>query len=145
MKKIVILTIIILIVIMSAIMYFYSTYQSKLIEAQKINKDYESYYDVELLGTTVISIINKTINLNNQNGISKKENGEYQENDTNSIIITVQFKGNEDKIYTYRMEAIAKQGTEAFVKNFGGFTFKCTKMEYHEKTKIVKSLFIEQI
>lgn len=145
MKKIVISIILLLIVIIAIIMYLYSTYQTNLIEVQKINSDYESYYNVELLGTTIISIINKTIDLNEKNDIPKKENGEYQENDTNSIIITVQFKGNEDKVYTYRMEAIAKQGSEAFIKNFAGISFKCTKIEYHEKTKMVKSLFIEQI
>lgn len=147
-KKIVIPLIIIVIVIttiITAIIFSINNYKSNLKEIQQLNSDYESYYNTELLGTTVISIINKTISLNEKNGIEKNNKGEYLENDTNSIIITVQFKGNEDKIFTYRMEAIGKQGSEAFVKNFGGFTFKCTKIEYHEKTKMVKSLFIEQI
>lgn len=144
-KKIVISFIIVLIVIISVSTYCYNSYQKELNEAQKLNKDYESYYNIELLGTSIISIINKSIYLNEKNGIEKNEKGEYIPNDTNSINITVQFIGNEEKIYTYKMEAIAKQGTEAFVKNFGGITFKCTKIEYHEKTKKVKNLFIEQI
>jgi len=144
-KKVIISFIIILIAVISVTTYYYYTYKVQSNEIQKINKDYESYYDIELLGTNIISIINKTINLNEKNGIAKNEKGEYQENDTNSIIVTVQFIGQNNEIFTYRMEAIAKQGTEAFVQNFGAITFKCTKIEYHEKTKMVKSLFIEQI
>ena len=48
-----------------------------------------------------------------------------------SIIIEVKFI-EADQIF--RMEAIAKQGSEAFIKNYNTMSFKCIKKEYHEKT-----------
>ncbi len=145
MKKIIISFIIIAIIVITAVVYCNNVYQSKLRELQKVNSDYESYYNVEVLGTDIISIINKTIDLNEKNEVAKNEKGEYQENDTNSIIITVKFKGKDDEEFIYRMENIARQGSIEFVKNFGAISFKCTNIEYHEKTKAVKSLFIEQM
>ena len=144
-KKKVIFFIIIIVVIATAVIYYIGNYQMQLNELKKINSNYELYYDKEILGTDIISIINKTMDWNEQNDIPKNEKGEYQENDTNSIIITVKFKGIEDQEFIYRMEAIAKQGSVEFVKNFGGITFKCTNIEYHEKSKMIKSLFIEQM
>lgn len=107
------------------------------------NKPYETYYKQEILGTTLISIINKAIDDNEKNGVDKpKECIYYQENETNSIKITVQFLEADKPIY---MEDIAKQTSETFISFFATASFKCTKIEYHEKTNYVKSLYFEQI
>ncbi len=146
MKKIIITLIILLIVVISAILYFYYQYQNNVQIMGSINKEYESFYQNQTYGTNVMSLMNKAIDNNNKNGISKNDKGYYIENDTNSIKITIKFKGEkEDEFFEYSMEQIAKQGSEAFIKNFGAIEFKCTNIEYHEKTHIVKYMYFEQI
>ena len=43
------------------------------------------------------------------------------------------------------MEAISSLGPEKFIKNYNSMKFKCTKKEYHEKTKYIKYMLFEQI
>lgn len=107
------------------------------------NKTYESYYEQEILGTTLISIINKTIDQNEKNAIPKEQNSIYYiDNGENSIQIQVKFLESDNII---KMEDIEQQETENFVKYFATSTFKCTNIEYHPKTNMVKSLYFEQI
>lgn len=145
MKKIIITLAIIIICIVCITLYFIYQNNQNLQIMREANQDYESFYQKETYGTNVMSLMNKAINDNQKNAIAKDDKGNYIENDTNSIIITVQFKGQDDEIFEYRMEQIAKQGSEAFIKNFGAISFKCTKIEYHEKTKIIKSMYFEQL
>ena len=49
-----------------------------------------------------------------------------------------------DSDTTYSIEKIYSLGTERFVQNFNLAKFKCTKIEYHEKSKKVKYLYFEQ-
>ena len=65
----------------------------------------------------------------------------YIENDTNSVKIQVKFLESED---IFDMELITNNGNENFIKYYGGFSFKCTKIDYH-KNGNVKSLLFEQI
>ena len=107
------------------------------------NKTYESYYEQEILGTTLISIINKTIDQNEKNAIPKEQNSIYYiDNGENSMQIQVKFLESDNII---KMEDIEQQETENFIKYFATSTFKCTKIEYHSKTNMVKSLYFEQI
>ena len=107
------------------------------------NKTYESYYEQEILGTTLISIINKTIDQNEKNAIPKEQNSIYYiDNGENSMQIQVKFLESDNII---KMEDIEQQETENFIKYFATSTFKCTKIEYHPKTNMVKSLYFEQI
>ena len=102
------------------------------------NKTYESYYEQEILGTTLISIINKTIDQNEKNAIPKEQNSIYYiDNGENSMQIQVKFLESDNII---KMEDIEQQETENFIKYFATSTFKCTKIEYHPKTNMVKSL-----
>ena len=43
------------------------------------------------------------------------------------------------------MESIASAGSESFVKTYSTASFKCTKIEYHEKTHNIKSLTFEEV
>ena len=75
-------------------------YNVKKIEnvAIKHNKQYEEYCNKEILGTELISLINKAIDYNEKNSVAKQENTIYYiNNNTNSIQITVKFLDN-DKI-----------------------------------------------
>lgn len=93
-------------------------------------------------GTTLISIINKAIDDNEKNGVEKEPDSiYYEQNQTNSIKITIKFQQSE-KIMA--MEDIKKSSTETFVALFNNASFKCTNIQYHEKTNYVKSMHFEQ-
>lgn len=136
----IILTIFLIITI--AISYFLWESQRRVESANRINQEYNTYYDKTILGTDVASIINKTIDQNEKNKIEKDENNVYLENETNSIKIYLKFLESDD---TFLMEAISNRGIESFIKYYSASNFKCTSIEYHEKTKYVKSLTFEQV
>ena len=108
----------------------------------KNNKVYESFLNEQVLGTDVISLINKAIDNNDKNEVQKDSNGQYIDNGKNSVQIEIKFL-ELDK--TISMEAINGQGYTQFVHNFGTYNFKCTKIEYHNSTKNVKYMYFEQI
>lgn len=108
-------------------------------EAQKINNEYKSYYDLQMLGTELVSIINRTEDINEKYGVQKDENGLYIENDNNSIKIYINFIYKDDYT-TLEAEKIANDGVENFIKTYSTASFKCTDISYHDKTNNVKSL-----
>ncbi len=122
----------------------YSIFNTRKIkeEITQNNKPYESFYGQPVLGTDVISLINKAIDNNEKNAVERDEKGNYIDNEKDSIIIKIKFLELEDVI---SMEAIEKQGIQRFIQNFGAFSFKCTNIEYHQKTGNVKQLYFEQI
>lgn len=111
--------------------------------ATKHNQQYEMYCNKKILGTDLISLINKAIDYNEKNNIPKqKDSIYYVNNNTNSIQISVKFIEN-DKII--EMEDIAEKQTETFIKFFATSTFICNEIKYHEQTKNVQSMYFEQI
>lgn len=107
------------------------------------NKFYEQYKDVEISGRTLISIMHKAIDSNEQNEVDKlQDNIHYEENSKNSIKITVKFSEMEN---TISMEDIVAKGSENFVKFFATANFKCTDTQYHSETNFIKSMHFEQI
>ena len=144
MKKGLILILIALIVGIAASVGYISNKYTKTSEIQKINKEYELYKDKELLGTDVTTAINKALDSNERNEIPKDEKGFYIENDTNSIKVEI-IMYNEDDVKTYQMETIQKVGITGFINNFNLINFTCSKIEYHEKTKMVSKIVFEQV
>ena len=137
----VILTILFIIVIVTSL-YIHNAQKLENI-AIKHNQQYEEYCNKEILGTDLISLINKAIDYNEKNNVKKQENTIYYiNNNTNSIQITVKFIEN-DKII--KMENIAEKQTENFIKFFATATFKCNDIQYHKQTKNVKSMYFEQV
>lgn len=122
--------------------YTYYNYRKILILANKTNKEYENASESTILGSNLMSIINKAIDQNEKNEIPKDEKKSYTQNEENSIKIEVKFLES-DKIYT--MEAIASLGSEAFIKNYRNMKFQCSKKEYHAKTNYIKYMLFEQI
>lgn len=109
----------------------------------KHNQQYEMYCNKKILGTDLISLINKVIDYNEKNNIPKqKDSIYYVNNNTNSIQISVKFIEN-DKII--EMEDIAEKQTETFIKFFATSTFICNDIKYHEQTKNVQSMYFEQV
>lgn len=141
MKKTIFIILTILVIITTIVTLYVNNLTKLQNIAKKNNSEYEQYYEKEILGTTLISIINKAIDYNEKNNI-EKQNGVYINNNENSIHITVKFLES-DKIIS--MESIAEKQTENFVKYFSTANFKCTNIEYHNKTKYIKNMFFEQI
>ena len=143
MKKIFI-TFLILFIILVVSIYMVLSYRNKNLEIQKLNREYEKYYNIEILGTELISIINRTIDLNNKNDIVKDENGYFVNNEETYKEIYIEFI-YKDKTKLIQMEDIEKSGIETFVKVYSTASFKCTDIKYHDKTKNVKSLTFTEI
>lgn len=142
MKKIIICILSVFLVVICIVSY--SVYQKNENTAQIgiDNKTYESYYNKEVLGTDIISIINKAIDSNEKNDIKMGKDGNYIEDEKNSIRIEIKFK-ELDKVIT--MERINNVGIEKFWSNYGALSFKCIKIEYHGKNHRVKYMYFEEI
>ena len=132
----------IVVVIVCIIAYQYNTYQRRQKSIISANNEFEQYLNKEIYGIDIATLINKSIDLNEKNSISKDENGYFILNDQNSIEIEIHIKDNDT---TYKMEQIYKQGVEQFVQFFLNDKFKSSKVEYHEKTKRIKYILFEQI
>lgn len=143
MKKILIILLILSIILVVGVYSVYR-YRTNVYQIQKQNREYEQYYNINVLGTELISIINKTIDLNTKNNITKDDKGYFVDNGENSIKINVEFKYKNDT-KTISMEEIASTGVESFVKVYSTANFKCTKIEYHEKTHNVKNVTFEEV
>ena len=94
----------------------------------------------KILGTDLISIINKAIDTNEKNAITK-QGSYYQDDEEKTIKIYIQFLEDERTIL---MEDIAEKGTENFIKYFGQAQFEFTKIEYHSKTGNIKAMYFQQ-
>ena len=137
MKKIGILICTLVIVIVAVIGVNIYSYNERLKAAEKNNKNYQSYYNVEVLGSDVGSLINKILDTNSKNNIQKDENGKYIDNGKEiAISVTIKFLELDKNI---SIEAIEKQGVDRFIKNFGAETFKCFCTEIFNKS--IYSLF----
>ncbi len=142
MKKNLLILLGIFLIIVAVISYIYYNYAKTVRIANQINLEYEEYTQQEILGSALMTVINKATDQNEKNDIEKDKNKRYIENEEKSIKIEIKFKES-DKIYA--MEAISELGYESFVKNYSNMSFICTKKEYHNKTNQIKYLLFEQI
>lgn len=140
MKKIIIFFIIVIILICFIAIKYYN-YKINYNNVVTLNSEYEQYLNKEITGIELATLINKTIDKNRKNNIEQNENGEFIQNDSNSIKIEIYINDNET---TYKMENIYKGSTEKFVQYYGDIKFECTKKEYHNKTKQIKYMLFEQ-
>lgn len=141
MKKNLLILIGIFLLIVAILSNIYYNRQKITILANQTNKEYESYTENEIMGSSLMTLMNKAINQNEKQGVLKDKQNRYIENEENSIRIEIKFLES-DK--TYDMEAIVNLGPEQFIKNYNSMIFKCTKKEYHEKTKMIKYMLFEQ-
>ena len=70
MKKTLIIILSLLLVIVAVVGLYINNTRKLVKYAEKNNKEYENFYQQEILGTTLISIINKAINDNEKNGVN---------------------------------------------------------------------------
>ena len=85
MKNKILLILIIFLIILSISIYFVYNYRKNALQAQKINNEYKAYYKMQMLGTELVSILNKTADINEKNEIQKDSQGLYIDNNINSI------------------------------------------------------------
>lgn len=132
MKKIFIFLIIVLIIV-AIVGFNYILYKNEYNTIQSENAEFSNYKDKEIYGLEVATIINKATDRNNKNKLSK--------NDEDYLNIDIYMTDNEK---TYQMESIYNAGTEQFVQYYKDIKFKCTKVEYNEKTNKIKYMLFEQ-
>lgn len=142
MKKIIVFLIIISIIV-AGIAYIYLNYKINYNETKKENMQFENYYNEEIYGADLATLINKAIDLNQKNEITKDANGKYISNDTNSINIDIKMLDDNSNIYN--MEKFYGGGINTFTAYYNQIKFKCTKLEYHIKTNKIKYMLFEQI
>jgi len=111
-------------------------------EARKPNLEYEYILEKEMYGTDVVTIINKAMNSNKKYEIDKDENGNYINDNRYSIQVEVAFIGMEEN---FTMEKICMVGIEDFMRAFNVSKFKCTNKEYHEETKRLSKIVLQEI
>ena len=140
-NKILIIIVICAIILLVSVFAVYN-YRRNVLEAQKITKQYEEYTGKQIPASDLISLINKTIDYNEQNNVEKNSDGEYLDNNDNSIKIHIKFK-YEDDYKTLEMEQIAKGGTENFMKAYSTAYFECTDLQKHNNNRIKELTFIE--
>lgn len=131
-----------IIIIVVGMAYLHLNYKANLNQVKQENKQFESYYNQELYGTDLTSVINKAVDNNLTNEVEKNSKGIFQDNQTNSINVEIKILDNDT---TYKMETIYKSGMDNFVQYYGQIKFKCTNIEYHKSTGKVKYLLFEQI
>lgn len=129
-------------IIVAIVSYVYFNYRIMENEAKRENMQYENYYQKEIYGTDLVTLMNKVVDENTKNEVEKNDTGLYKDNGKNSIRIDIKFT-DDDRIHT--LEEIYNGGTEVFVQYYNQIKFKCTKIEYHEQTGKVRYLYFEQI
>ena len=129
-------------IIVAIVSYVYFNYRIMENEAKRENMQYENYYQKEIYGTDLVTLMNKVVDENTKNEVEKDDTGLYKDNGKNSIRIDIKFT-DDDRIHT--LEEIYNGGTEVFVQYYNQIKFKCTKIEYHEQTGKVRYLYFEQI
>lgn len=141
MKKYIIILVCFIIVI-AITLNIYEKYKIKKSEIDNNNLYYEDIYNKEITAGDVASIVNNAMDKNYKNGISKNEKGMYLENDINSIKIDIKFLQSDE---VYSIEPIYNNDISKFVRIYNTSKFKCTKIDYHRKTKFVKYLYFEEL
>ena len=141
MKKIALFFLIIVIIVVG-MSYMYLNYKSNYNTAKRQNLKFESYYNQEIEGAELATIINRAVDENTTNEIEKDKKGKYINNDNNSINIDIKMLDNDE---TYSMETFYSGGIDKFVQYYSKINFKCTKIEYHKSTNKVKYMLFEQI
>ncbi|MBD8923287.1 hypothetical protein EGR52_07725 [bacterium] len=140
MKKIAIFFII-TILIVCAIFAMYISYKANYNMSKKSNLAFEKYLNEEVYGTDLATVINRAIDRNEKNEVTKNNKGIYQNNDENSINIEIKMLDDDS---VYKMEKFYNDGIQNFINYYGNIKFKCTDIKYHSATNQVKYMLFEQ-
>ena len=142
MKKNLFIIMIIFIVIMAILALLLINTRSTNLKLQQINAEYEFYLNRNIYGTELATLINKAIDNNKRFEVNKDSDGFYIQNDTDSILISIQMLNSEEK---YQMEKIFVLGTEQFIDLFNSCLFISENVTYHEKTGRIATMEFKQV
>jgi exopolysaccharide biosynthesis protein len=138
MKKTIIFIICVVIIILSVFGNKYLNYREEKSLIKKENLEYETYLNKEVSGRDLTTAINRAVNSNEKNKVSKDENGLYTNNDINSISIEIKISDNDQ---TYKMETLYNGGMVTFIQYYGDISFECKKIDYNSKGRVSYMLF----
>ena len=141
MKKYAIL-IFFVIMCVAGISYIYLNYKANYNNTKKDNYQFESYYEKDIPGTELATLINKAVDNNTINDVQKDEKGRYINNNNNSIQIDIYFLDDEK---THPMEEFYTSGIQQFMTYYSEIKFKCTGIEHHQNTNKVSYMLFEQV
>ena len=142
MKKTIIVLICIFIAIIISLYTYYQSTQSALQGVKKFNYQFEQYFDKEIYGADVVTIMSKAIDNNNKYDIARNEENKFIEDNKYCLKVMIKFK---DVDKTFDMESIEKAGIEGFMQNFSKSTFKVVEHDYNEDSKRIGKIVIEEI
>lgn len=138
MKKTIIFIICVVIIILSVFGNKYLNYREEKSLIKKENLEYETYLNKEVSGRDLTTAINRAVNSNEKNKVSKDENGLYTNDDINSISIEIKISDNDQ---TYKMETLYNGGMVTFIQYYGDISFECKKIDYNSKGRVSYMLF----
>lgn len=138
MKKTIIFIICVVIIILSVFGNKYLNYREEKSLIKKENLEYETYLNKEVSGRDLTTAINRAVNSNEKNKVSKDENGLYTNNDINSVSIEIKISDNDQ---TYKMETLYNGGMVTFIQYYGDISFECKKIDYNSKGRVSYMLF----
>ena len=141
MRKNVVTVVGIMLIIASIIIGKYLNYKVKINEIKSQNLEYEYFYQKEVFGTEIATVINSAIDQNEKNDVPKDKNGKYIQNDVNSIKVEVHITDNET---LYDMETLYTKTMTTFVQYYNSVKFKCTDLKYNGEGR-VNYMYFEQI
>lgn len=119
----------------------------KLLKFQNLTVNLKNTNGKEMYGADIVTIINKAIDNNEENNISKDENGNYIENEKSVKVELTLLSTDEDSKtieVVYPMETLEKAGLNEFISNFGLTLFECTNIEYNSENRVSK-IFVKQL
>ncbi len=147
MKKIFFSIILIVIIILAIVLVGISDNNKKVATTLEFNSQFEKFNGQTIYGADVLTIINKAIDNNENNGVQKDDNGFYIEDDNSvKVELTLLSTGEDGEIVevTYQMETLQKAGLTEFIANFGLTSFECTNIEYNSQNRVSK-VYLKQL
>ncbi len=142
MKKTLLVILALFIIILATLAMLLINVRSNNKMLQQENAEYEHYLGKEIYGTELVTLINKAIDNNKKYEVAKDKDGFYIENDTNSVLISIQFQNSEE---IYKMEKIFSLGTNQFIDLFNNCIFKSEDIKYHKQTGKIASIVFKQV
>ena len=143
MKKIFIYILTLVIILLAIISINISNKNTENNNIKNFNLQYEVYQNKALQGTDVVTLINKAINNNEKNKISKDEKGFYIENDETSVKIIVILYNEQDEVQA-EMETINKVGIQNFISNFNLTEFEISEIKYNSLGRVSKIILVQK-
>lgn len=122
--------------------FVYKSRVAQLIIEEEYIAQYESYLNKKVLGTDLVTLMNKIVNHNEKLELTKLEDGKYEEITKQAIRLEIVFTDNEE---TYSLETLYENGTDTFMTYYGPVTFMCEHIEYYENSKNIKMMSFKQM